>query len=66
MPTAFATVVRFCTICRDDVAFEQPDCLESHGADCPEWVCVRCGDALLIGFGTPEAASTVHPTRHVA
>ena len=28
-----------------------PSASRSHGADCPEWVCVQCGDAVLVGFG---------------
>ena len=50
MPATFATVVRFCATCRADVPFEQPSCGDDHGADCPEWVCVECGDAVLVGF----------------
>jgi hypothetical protein len=55
MPTTFATTVRFCTTCRADVGFEQPECLDGHGGDCPELVCVACGEAFLVGFGPPEA-----------
>ena len=64
MPTAFASIVRFCTICRGDMAFEQPDCVDAHGVDCPEWVCVECGDAVLVGFVLP--ARTPRATRRVA
>jgi hypothetical protein len=62
MPLTFATVVRYCTTCQAEGAFEQPECLDGH-ADCPEWVCVECGDALLIGF-LPEVAP--QPVRRVA
>ena len=65
MPTANASIVRFCTTCRGDVFFEQPDCLDGH-ADCPEWVCVECGDALLLGFAGPERVVLAHQTGHVA
>ena len=44
---------QWCSTCRAEVLFEQPDCAEEHGADCPEWVCVQCGDAVLVGFGLP-------------
>ncbi|MGH8892911.1 MAG: hypothetical protein ACRDWY_06340 [Actinomycetes bacterium] len=47
-------LVRWCTTCQDDVFFEQPDCFDNHGADCPERVCVQCGDALLVGFDLSE------------
>jgi hypothetical protein len=36
------------------VAFEQVVCEDGHGFDCPEWVCVQCGDALVIGFVLAE------------
>lgn len=48
-------IVRWCSICQDDVFFERPDCADDHGSDCPERVCVRCGDALLVGFDLPQA-----------
>ena len=51
MATASAPIVRFCATCRGDVSFEQPDCLDAHDEDCPEWVCVQCGDAVLVGLG---------------
>jgi len=64
MPTA--TIVRFCITCRGDVSFEQlPECLDGH-ADCPEWVCVECGDAVLLGLTSPERVVLSHPTSHVA
>ena len=60
------TVVRWCSGCAADVAFEQPGCLDGHEGDCPEWVCVECGDALLIGFSLAEPAGTAVPTSNVA
>ncbi|MEP6760386.1 MAG: hypothetical protein ABJA93_03375 [Sporichthyaceae bacterium] len=66
MPTAYATIVRFCTTCRGDVSFEQPECPDGHGSDCPEWVCVECGDALLVGFPGSARVAVAHPTSHVA
>jgi hypothetical protein len=66
MPTANASIVRFCATCRGDVSFEQlPDCVDGH-ADCPEWVCVECGDAVLLGFASPQRVARAHPTSHVA
>jgi hypothetical protein len=61
-----SVVVRFCSSCQDDVLFEQPDCVDGHDLDCPEWVCVQCGDALLIDFPLPGPAAAVHPASHVA
>lgn len=49
-----AAHARHCTTCAVETAFEQPGCLDGHAADCPEWVCVGCGDALFIGFALPE------------
>ena len=49
--TTNAADPQWCSTCRAAVLFEQPDCLEEHGADCPEWVCVQCGDAVLVGLG---------------
>ena len=66
--TTYAALVRWCTTCEDDVGFEQPGCVDDHGGDCPEWVCVQCGDALLIGF--PVSSGPAGPARvltsHVA
>jgi hypothetical protein len=42
-------VRRFCPECADERPFEQPECLDGHGADCPERACVECGTAILIG-----------------
>jgi len=37
-----------CEECAEVRDFEQPPCLDGHGADCDEWVCTGCGSALLI------------------
>ena len=39
---------RHCPTCAEEQLFEQPPCADGH-ADCPEWVCLRCGFALLVG-----------------
>jgi hypothetical protein len=39
---------RYCTTCATEQAFEVPECMDRHGADCPELVCVECGVALLV------------------
>ena len=53
-----AVVLRWCTTCAAETTFEQPICDEGHGGDCPEWSCVECGEALLLGFDLPEIALT--------
>ncbi len=65
--TTTAVSVRWCSTCRGDVTFERPECLEAPGADCPEWVCVQCGEAVFGGFWLTEpVVVTGHPTAHVA
>jgi hypothetical protein len=44
-----AMIETYCPECAELEAFEQPPCLDGHGADCPEWLCLTCGTALLIG-----------------
>ena len=39
----------YCARCRAETAFEQPPCVDGHDEDCPEWVCVLCGSALVGG-----------------
>ena len=55
--STFAVVVRWCATCQDDVMFEQPGCPDEHGGDCPEWTCVQCGEAVLVGYSLPERAA---------
>ena len=41
-----------CPPCGEIREFVQPTCLDGHtedGGECPEWICVDCGSALLIG-----------------
>ncbi|MFZ0119564.1 MAG: hypothetical protein WAN20_11755 [Pseudonocardiaceae bacterium] len=38
----------YCPDCAKHELFEQPPCVDGHGADCPEWLCLTCGTALLI------------------
>ena len=66
MPSASATIARFCSTCRGDVSFEQPECLDSHDEECPEWVCVVCGEAVFLGFTVRDRATAPHATSHVA
>jgi hypothetical protein len=43
-----AMIELYCSECAELQAFEQPPCVDGHGADCPEWFCLNCGMALLI------------------
>jgi hypothetical protein len=49
-----------CPPCGEIREFVQPPCADGHtddGGECPEWICVDCGSALLIGnAGTASAA----------
>jgi hypothetical protein len=45
-PTAM--IEACCPECAELEALEQPPCLDGHGADCPERLCLSCGTALLI------------------
>jgi hypothetical protein len=56
MPTVFATVVRYCAVCGEEADFTQPECVDGH-EPCPEWFCMRCGDAMLVGFDPQRAGS---------
>jgi len=63
---------RWCSTCATEAAFEQPDCADGHGHDCPELVCVRCGDALFVDLLPAPRARRVRrarvgqPVSHVA
>lgn len=43
------THTRHCSACDGERQFEQPPCADDHGPDCPEYACVECGMAILIG-----------------
>jgi hypothetical protein len=49
-------LLRWCSGCADVREFEVPDCDEGHGADCPELVCIDCGEALLVAFPAQSLA----------
>ena len=63
---------RWCSTCATEAAFEQPDCSDGHGADCPELVCVLCGDALVVDLlptsraRRPRRAARAPAAAHVA
>jgi hypothetical protein len=43
----------YCGHCATVCVFEQPPCQDGHDADCDEWVCTGCDDALLIASFPP-------------
>jgi hypothetical protein len=49
-----------CPSCGLDTEFEQPTCIDGHtegGGECPEWACVHCGTAMVLGDLTLEPAA---------
>ena len=38
-----------CTDCGDEREFERLECVDGHGPDCPERICLMCGYVVLIG-----------------
>jgi hypothetical protein len=42
-----------CVACAIPRKFEQPPCQDGHDGDCAEWICTRCGEALLVAPFTP-------------
>jgi hypothetical protein len=41
-----------CPPCAEIREFVQPTCIDGHtddGGECPEWACVDCGSAVVIG-----------------
>ncbi|MBM0275832.1 hypothetical protein [Micromonospora tarensis] len=44
----------YCDVCEGVAPFETPPCVDDHGTDCPELICVDCGFAVLIApFAAP-------------
>ncbi|MGZ4638081.1 MAG: hypothetical protein ACXV2J_03370 [Actinomycetes bacterium] len=65
--TSIMTITSWCATCRSETAFAHPECLDDHGADCPEWACVDCGEAIMMGFELADPqAKGVDLTTHVA
>jgi hypothetical protein len=56
--SSIMTITSWCATCRDEMPFEQPECVDDHGLDCPEWACNECGEAIVMGFelADPRAA----------
>jgi hypothetical protein len=51
----------YCPECADERPFEQPECLDGHGADCPERACVVCGMAVLLAPLTQPEETAPEP-----
>lgn len=52
-----------CPICGDVRDFEQPPCVDGHtaeGDECPEWICVDCGTAFLLGEAAVVAGTLLY------
>ncbi|NRQ31021.1 hypothetical protein HII36_04120 [Nonomuraea sp. NN258] len=51
----------YCASCAGERLFEQPPCLDGHETgQCPEWACLECGHAILLGL-----AESVRPVRQL-
>jgi hypothetical protein len=55
--TSIVTITAWCATCRDERSFEHPECHDDHGADCPEWACTDCGEAIMMGFELADPRS---------
>jgi hypothetical protein len=50
-----------CPPCGELTEHVQPPCADGHtdaGGECPEWACVRCGAAVVMGAPAPAAGAT--------
>jgi hypothetical protein len=66
--TGYASIMAitaWCASCRAEQSFEHPECSDEHGRDCPEWACVECGEAIMVGFelADPHAGRVSRPGR---
>jgi hypothetical protein len=66
--TGYASILvitAWCASCRAEQSFEHPECIDEHGRDCPEWACVECGEAIMVGFelADPRAGRVSRPGR---
>lgn len=39
-----------CATCGGPMPFEVVDCVDGHGEDCPDRVCVACGYVVVVGL----------------
>ncbi len=51
----------WCSTCGDDMPFDRPECGDDHGVDCPEWCCLECGEAVVMGFALDDPAVLGRP-----
>jgi hypothetical protein len=56
---------KHCPTCREERLVEQPECLDGH-ADCPEWACVECGTAIVVGWLSIDAPTPARATHAAA
>lgn len=57
----------YCPGCHTDQLFEQPECLDDHDVDCPDWACVVCGFAIFTGpFPLPVEVAAIARVARVA
>ena len=61
-------LTRYCSGCGEERPFEQfhaePGvCPDAPDADCPEWGCTVCGDALFIGLPAREPVTSGSASR---
>jgi hypothetical protein len=66
--TSIMTITSWCATCRAETDFEHPQCADEHGADCAEWSCVVCGEAVMVGFelADPRASARDDVSAYVA
>lgn len=62
--TTYLVVTRHCPTCRDERAMEQPPCAEH--AECPEWICVECGTAIVVGWLDADAPGLAAPAGRIS
>lgn len=43
-------VLRDCSTCGEQRAFEALVCADGHGGDCPELACIDCGEAVVVAI----------------
>lgn len=47
--SAAGTTMFTCRNCARRTEFEQPPCPDGHDSECPEWYCIECGAATILG-----------------
>lgn len=57
--------VQHCGVCGVEEVFDRLPCGDGHGEDCPDLVCLRCGDVVVVG-PVPMAGDSRTAARRVA